>query len=269
MDPGGNSAQLSTVLVDDRDPPGSYRWSITFIASGSLPVTRSFIVSYGAPSLEEPVVIRPVQDSGNIVSPPPTLTSDVTIQPSGDPIRVTIYNQIKGQIEVNIDGTTRTLISYSNANSNGLEGYTSDGLDRQCVELIQRYAGMFTGDDRITGLGDGKYVASNLPDATDGAFAYFANGSKSAPEVGSVISINLQGALAEYGHVGIAQSVSVQGDTITVTLFDQNWPTNSLMAWKTVTFTRQADGGWSGVMKQTTASGEVISNAVAGWANPS
>lgn len=56
VDPGGNTARLSTVLVDSDDPPGLYSWTITFNATGSQPVTRSFRVTYGAAPLESPVV---------------------------------------------------------------------------------------------------------------------------------------------------------------------------------------------------------------------
>lgn len=190
---------------------------------------------------------------------------NLSISRSPQPNKVTVYNEIKGQIEVTIGGVLETLISYSNANSDGREGYTSEGLNRQCVELIQRYAGMFSEENRITGLGNGKDVASNLPNKTSGAFEYSENGSSiEKPVIGSVISINLTGDLAPYGHVGIVQDVVEAGNTITVRLFDQNWPTNISKSWKTVIFTKQPhDGSWSGVMLNNGKKMDVV-----GWANP-
>lgn len=61
VDPGGNTARLSTVLVDSDDPPGLYSWTITFNATGSQPVTRSFTVNYASPQLVPPVISGPVQ----------------------------------------------------------------------------------------------------------------------------------------------------------------------------------------------------------------
>ena len=65
VDQGGNSAQLSTVLVDDGDPPGAYRWTIT-LTNGNQTVTRNFIVSYGAASLDEPVVQGPTENPNSL-----------------------------------------------------------------------------------------------------------------------------------------------------------------------------------------------------------
>ncbi|WP_209508172.1 peptidoglycan-binding protein [Ruegeria sp. HKCCSP335] len=175
------------------------------------------------------------------------------------------YDEQKGVLQFQFGGKQLSLVSYSNSNGIG-EGMVGSGLDRQCVELIHRYHETLAGTPSTSKLGNGKQVAGSLSRISPKLFDLHLNGTSSVPPTeGSVISINLPGQLAEYGHVGIAQKVEAAGDnpnSLTVTLFDQNWPTDKSNGWKTVTFTKDATGVWSGQMMNSGKPVDVVA-----WSN--
>lgn len=68
----GTSATLKPTLLVAGDVPGIYHWTITF-NSGGAPVSRSFIVNYGAAALEAPTVVGSIQPTiGDFVWGVPT-----------------------------------------------------------------------------------------------------------------------------------------------------------------------------------------------------
>jgi filamentous hemagglutinin family protein len=169
------------------------------------------------------------------------------------------------------EGSKANVTAYSNGSD---QGTTAGNEAYQCSALIVRYANQLG----ITGLSSdysnvksGYLVAQQLASLSNGKFVYVTNGSSAAPVVGAVISINgfntkdAKGNTDPAGHVGIVQHVTVNADgSLTVTLFDQNWPGGN--SWSTVTFTKNGNS-YSGTMKDSNAPGGVLT--VNGWANPS
>ncbi|WP_298855746.1 peptidoglycan-binding protein [uncultured Ruegeria sp.] len=189
--------------------------------------------------------------------------SAVTIYSTATLVRGLIaYGQTKGTLGISFGGNNFTLESKSN--SNGLTEGVESG-EFQCVELVKRYATSVL-KIPVQSLGHGKDVARNLASHSPSRISYHENGtSKTPPLIGSVISIELPGGLNAYGHTGIVQAVSVsQSDptTFTVTLFDQNWPTNVSGVWKTVSFSQNQHGFWTGTMLNNG-----VPTPVVGWAN--
>lgn len=142
----------------------------------------------------------------------------------------------------------------------------------QCVEIIRRYAQKleFVGYEQsvqfknLPSLGNGDQCARNFARKSEGAFRYVGGSSAALPKIGSVVSVAGWAAVPE-GHVGIVQMApQVSGDTATVTLFDQNFPSAT---WKTLTFSR-ANGVWAGNLRNTSSNGTATNAAVVGWADP-
>ena len=250
---------MTPTLLAANDPPGLYQWTVT-LTNGSQTVTDRFNVNYTAATQGTPVVYGVVQPTGTSiggVNPPilSTATGRLTgLQPSAPPNTKLNYGAVKGVIIVSVDGVDHQLTSHSNYP----DGINQD-LTYQCVALIKNYIELFTGQ-ASPALGNGNAVAGNLPAATNGEFEYYPNGSLTYPVVGSVISIDLGDA---NGHVGIAQYIeNIDSNTIKVTLFDQNFPTES-GRWKIVTFSKGVDGTWVGTMPNNNNVANVV-----GWATP-
>lgn len=175
-------------------------------------------------------------------------------------------NQLKGTLHfrVNNDSVDRSLNAYGN-------GAATTSRDRQCVELIKRYAARLgfsgysaelgAGDNGngLPSLGDGHEAARRFARASDRRFVYIANGSPELPKPGAVISI------VEWipgGHVGIVcnhDPADARGGTVNIKIFEQNMPIDS---WKEIRFTRRNDR-WYGAMLNRGVDRDVV-----GWANP-
>jgi hypothetical protein len=175
-------------------------------------------------------------------------------------------NQHKGTLKfrVNNDTTDRTLNTYGN-------GTAATSSERQCVELIKRYAaklgfvgytaalGAADNGNNLPSLGDGYQAAGNFAGKSDGGFVYVANGSASLPKAGAVVSI------AEFipgGHVGIIcnhDAPTSTTTTVSIKLFEQNMPIDT---WKEIRF-RKSGGKWFGQMSNKGTYYDVV-----GWANP-
>lgn len=175
-------------------------------------------------------------------------------------------NQLKGTLNfrVNADTADRTLNAYGN-------GTAGTAPERQCVELIKRYAAKLgfvgysadlgPGDDGngLPSLGDGHQAARRFASASGRRFVYVANGAAALPKPGAVISI------VEWipgGHVGIIcnhDPADAQDGTVNIKIVEQNMPINT---WKEITFTRRNDR-WHGAMLNRGVYRDVV-----GWANP-
>jgi filamentous hemagglutinin family protein len=204
----------------------------------------------------------PPSDAGTVLSVNSTPLV-VAAAGNGGAIEGTLTLQFPG-------GSKATVTSYSNG---GNQGTTVGNEAWQCSALIVRYANQLG----ITGLLSdysnvlsGKAVAKQLASVSNGKFVYLPNGSAVAPEVGAVISIggfttpDAKGNTDPAGHVGIVQSVQQNPNgSLTLTLFDQNWPGGA--HWSQVTLTKQGSS-YSGTMKDSNAPGGVLT--VVGWANP-
>lgn len=175
-------------------------------------------------------------------------------------------NQLKGTLyfRVNSDTADRSLNTYGN-------GAEATARDRQCVELIKRYAaklgfagyggslGSADNGNSLPSLGDGFQAASRFATASGGTFTYVANGASALPKAGAVLSI------VEWipgGHVGIIcnhDPADAQDGSVNIKLFEQNMPIDT---WKEITFTNRA-GKWYGAMLNRGVYRDVV-----GWANP-
>jgi hypothetical protein len=175
-------------------------------------------------------------------------------------------NQLKGTLyfRVNSDRADRSLNTYGN-------GSAATSPERQCVELIKRYAaklgfpgyaanlGSTDNGNSLPSLGDGYQVARRFATASDGGFAFVANGATALPKAGAVISIE---EWIPGGHVGIIcnhDAQEAQAGEIRIKIFEQNMPIDT---WKEIRFTRRS-GLWSGAMLNNGVYRNVI-----GWANP-
>lgn len=172
---------------------------------------------------------------------------------------------VKGTMyfRVNTDPYDRSLITYGN-------GTAASAPDRQCPELIKRYAAKlgfkgFTDSlkadngNKLPSLGDGHQAAKNFAAKSDGAFVFVPNGSAEMPKPGAVLSIV---EFVKGGHVGILCNHSAnsnQTSPFSVKLFDQNMPITS---WKEVKFTK-SNKKWSGKFTNNRKDYDVV-----GWANP-
>lgn len=175
-------------------------------------------------------------------------------------------NQLKGTLHyrVNSDSTDRALNAYGN----GLDGSSSQ---RQCVELIKRYAAQlgFSGyggslgsndnGNALPSVGDGYQAAQRFANASSGAFTFVANGASDLPKPGAVISIE---QFIPGGHVGIVcnhDAAEAQSGALRIKIVEQNMPIDT---WKEIRFSR-TNGRWYGVMPNRGREPAVI-----GWANP-
>jgi filamentous hemagglutinin family protein len=135
----------------------------------------------------------------------------------------------------------------------------------QCVALIYQYATALT----LTGVSEGSLgeyasgVAQNFASLSGGKFTFGSPAIASAqPEKGSVISFTDPGNI---GHVAVVQdAVPTSTGGVTLTLFDQNWPSDQ---WTQVTLTPTGNGSWSGSFVSHSKDGPVTFTVV-GWANP-
>ena len=150
-------------------------------------------------------------------------------------------------------------------------GSTNDTKYRnQCTKLISAYAEALEfsdKEDRTTAVGHGHAAAKEFAGLSNGQFTYVnGNGGEEAPTKGTVLSISpYEGN--QYGHVGIVSAIkrSPDGQSMTVTLFDQNWPSG---AWRQITLTRDANG-WKGQLEIYPPSRDTpIYAQIEGWANP-
>lgn len=78
------SASISPVLLARGDPPGTYKWTVTF-SNALQTVTRSFTVNYGAAQLQAPVVYGPVQPALPTIKPVPPLIQNPSVPPTSIP----------------------------------------------------------------------------------------------------------------------------------------------------------------------------------------
>lgn len=167
--------------------------------------------------------------------------------------RLQASDSIRGQITLKTSGG-KTL---------PLEAKTTG----ECSALIARYAGLLGYSQNS--IGNGWEAASKFAARSGNQFSYVKNGSAERPYDGGVISISGKDVNGKpfpnysdfAGHVGVVQkAVFRPGETTgTVTLFDQNWPSET---WKTVDFVLK-NGVWYGTMR---SNGRSIN--VEGWANP-
>jgi hypothetical protein len=175
-------------------------------------------------------------------------------------------NQVKGTLHFRVGGDTvdRSLKTYGN-------GASTYAPERQCVELIKRYAGKLglpgfaadlgpSDDGRgLPWLGDGYQAASTFAGISGGAFVYVANGALSLPKPGAVISIE---EFIPGGHVGIVcnhDPGEAESGSLRIKIFEQNMPIDR---WKEIQFVRQ-NGAWFGTMPNKGRAPTVI-----GWADP-
>jgi hypothetical protein len=180
------------------------------------------------------------------------------------------YNKLKGTMSFKVNNKSRQLNAYWNTGNR----------DRQCVELIGRYAwqlGFYefaskalTKDDfgkSFPALGNGVDVARNFARFSNGGFTYVYNGAKSLPKAGAVVSIE-KAIASPYGHVGILcnhDEPSKNTTKILVKVFEQNMKTAT---WSEVEFVKQKDGTWSGKFYIGGKANGGKGYAVMGWANP-
>jgi filamentous hemagglutinin family protein len=248
---------INTTVAGSTQPVISNLSVITSSSNNSTTTAQG--LQFNPPNVKQ---VTPTNDQGSILSvnPTPLVVPDST---NAGAITGTLTIQFP-------EGSKATVTAYSNGSN---EGRANGNEAYQCSALIVRYANQLG----ITGLLsdysnvlDGKDVAQQLASVSNGKFNYVPNGSPELPEVGAVISIggfntpDKNGNTDPAGHVGIVQSVTANANgTVTLTLFDQNWPSGD--HWSQVTLTKQGNS-WFGTMKDSNAPGGELT--VVGWANP-